>query len=66
MAKRIKVWLGIGLCGCDKEDVFDAPDDWDDMDQKERDEYLEEAAMDFRNDNIEYGAEVIDDESEAK
>ena len=61
MAKKIKVWLSIGLSNVDREDVFDVPDDWESMTKREQDDYIEDAVTDFRNNHLDYGGRVIEE-----
>lgn len=61
MAKRIKLYCYSGFAGADHIDYEELPDNWDDMDEKEREEFLSQAAEDyFNNCGVEYGAYVVD------
>lgn len=49
-----------GYAGVTHEEYEDLPEDWDEMDATQRKEYLDEAAIEFLEERIEYGATVVD------
>ena len=61
MAKRIKVYVCTNKTGSKVEDEFDAPEDWDQMDDTERDEYLDQVAQDHLSNSADFGAYVVDE-----
>jgi len=61
MARKIKAYIRIGLAMAKMEELFDLPEDWDEMSQKEQDGYLDELANEYAQNNSEYGAYVVED-----
>ena len=57
---RIKVWVETGYAGADHEDFEELPDGWEDMDEKEREAYLNEIATNYRDNVISCGARVVE------
>lgn len=56
--------IGTGYVGAEHVDFIHVPDEWDEMTEKEREDYLDEAANEFLANQIEYGAWVVDDATE--
>jgi hypothetical protein len=45
---RIRMTVGMGLVGCKRVEMVEVDqDDWEDMDEKERNEYMLEALFDI-------------------
>jgi hypothetical protein len=63
---KIKIYVDTGFAGCRHVDFQDLPDDWEELSAEEREEYLDEAATDFRNNVINYGASVVDDDGDVE
>lgn len=57
-SRRIRVWVETGFAGCNHEDYYPLPDNWDQMSEQEQQEHLDELAYEFRGNCIEYGAYV--------
>jgi len=59
---KIALYVGTGFAGCKHEDVYEMPrEDWDSMSEKERDDLLNELAVEYRAERIECSAWVIDE-----
>ena len=59
---RVKLWFTNGMCNGKVQEVMEVPDDEvEDMDEKEREEYLSQCAYDFMNNHVDFGFEVLDD-----
>ena len=60
---KIRMYIGTGFAGCNYED-FEEIDrsEWEAMTDKERDDYLDQAATDFLSNHIEYAAWAEGDE----
>lgn len=60
---RIKLYIGTGFASCQHEDIIEIESEvWEDMTEDERDELLDELAVDFRNNVIECSAWVIEED----
>lgn len=59
---KIKLYVGTGFAGAKHEDIYEHPrDEWEAMTDKEREEMLDELAVEYRNERIECAAWVIDE-----
>jgi len=58
---RMVVYVETNMVGSRVEDEFDLPEDWDKWSDKDRDEYLIEAAKHFLYDSVDYGAYIKED-----
>lgn len=58
--RRIRVFLTIGLVGCEREEFHDVPDDWDEMLLTEQEEYLDDLRIALEECYLDSGAYVID------
>lgn len=66
MTRRIRVSCEVNFAGCDIEDVYyDLPAEWDEMPEKEQDEYLTYLAVEELNNHASSGAWVVDENGEA-
>jgi hypothetical protein len=55
--RKIKIW-----CECHhREDTENLPEDWDEMSEHGRQQYLDEVAAHFHGNYASFGAEVVDD-----
>lgn len=60
---KIKVYVNTGFAGCTHKDIWDYDDDeWNDLTEEEKQQELNQYAMDFMNTLIECGAHVVEDE----
>jgi len=63
---RFKFYISVGLVGCEQTEELTLDDlglekeDWDEMNQAQRDILLRDAAKDLLGDYLEYGISVID------
>lgn len=58
---KIKLHVGTGFANCQHEDTLEIDKEvWEEMSEQERDDFLDEAAIDFRNNVIECGAWIIE------
>lgn len=57
--RRIKVFVDVGLCNCERKDYLPLPDSWDALSKEAQDELLDEIAREFRNETIDYGAYLV-------
>lgn len=58
---RIKLYVGTGFAGVSHQDVYEHPrEDWEEMTEKEREDFLDELAVDYRNERCECSAYVIE------
>jgi len=64
--RRIKLWISTGFAGAKHVSYENLPDDWDDMTEKEQQEYLDEESIAYMQNCIEFGAYVVDDETEGE
>jgi uncharacterized protein YaaW (UPF0174 family) len=64
---KIQVYCDTGFSGCKHNYVeeFDK-DEWDSMDEREKERYLADIATDNMSNHIDYGAYVIEDGSEGE
>jgi len=61
---KIKLFVSIGLVGCQHEDVIEIDDaEWGKMTLDERDERLTEEAREYAYNFIEYGAYLAESEN---
>jgi len=59
---KIKVHIGTGFAGCTHDDVYEYPrESWEAMTEREREDLLDEFAIEFRNERIECSSWVIDE-----
>ena len=59
---KIKVYVDVGLCGCDKHEIIDFDDaKWKAMSEEEQEDELEELLDWFMGNNVDCGAYVMDD-----
>lgn len=62
---KIKLFVNTGFANCKHEDILEIDDqEWNEMTEEEREKYMDEAAGDFMNNYIEYGAYPVEDEDE--
>lgn len=60
---RIKLYVGTGFAGCQHEDIIEVRKKyWKDMSKEEQEDFLDEAAVDFRNNVIDCSAWVIEED----
>lgn len=60
---RIKLYVDTGFYGAKHEDVYEHPrSEWNEMTQQEREELLEELAVEFRNERVDCSAWVMEDD----
>jgi hypothetical protein len=57
---RIRVTVDTGYVGCDHVEEFEAPEEWDEMTEKERDEFLTESENIGLANHIEVYAEYLE------
>jgi hypothetical protein len=56
MATKIKVYARTNMNGSDVNDEYDAPENWDQMSEEERQAFLTEAAEAHLGNCVDYGA----------
>lgn len=62
---RIKLHVGTGFASCAHEDTIEVDKEyWNEMSEEEQEKFMDEAAVDFRNNVIECSAWVLDEENE--
>ena len=60
---KIKVYLDIGLCGCEKSEIIDFDDEvWNSLTDIEKEDNLQAEAEHFMSNNLDYGAYILEDE----
>lgn len=59
---KIRVFVSTSMRGSKVEDEFDAPDNWSEMTEEEREEFLDQAARDHLANCGDLGAYVVDDD----
>ena len=59
---KIRVFMDVGLCGCDREEDIEIDDElWNNMTDAEKEEELNEQVEVFKNNYLDYGAYVVED-----
>lgn len=59
---RIKLYVGTGFAGCQHEDIIKIERKvWEEMSRKEQEAFLDESAVDFRNNVIDCSAWVVEE-----
>lgn len=59
---KIKVYVGTGYASCDHSYIEDVcKEEWDRMTEADREDFLDQLAIDFRNNVIECSAWVIEE-----
>ncbi|EPB8981591.1 DUF7167 family protein [Pseudomonas aeruginosa] len=59
---KIKLFVDTGFVGGTHEYIHEVDrEEWEEMNEKERDDFLEQGAKDFMSNCIDYGAYVIED-----
>lgn len=61
---KIRLYVQTSMVGSIVEETIDVPDDWESMDEQQRQEYLDEAAEAHVQNNCDYGAYVMEDSNE--
>lgn len=62
---KIKLFVNTGFANCKHEDILEIDDqEWEEMTLEEQEKYMDEAAMDFMSNYIEYGAYPVEDGEE--
>jgi len=57
---KVRLWCTNGMCG-KREETMDIPDDEvEDLDEEGLEEYLDDLAVGFMNNHIDFGFEVLD------
>lgn len=60
---KVKMYVHTGFANCKHEDEFEIDrDEWEEMDEKEREKYLDDVAQDYLGNCIDYGAYAEEDE----
>lgn len=60
---RIKLYVGTGFANCKHEDIIEIDKEvWEEMSEQEREDLLNEAAIDFCNNVIKCNAWVIEED----
>lgn len=58
--RMIRLYVNTGFIGANHQKFAQLPDGWDDMNEDERDEYLDLEAQEFLSSKISYGGEVVE------
>ena len=62
---KIQLYVGTGFANCHHKDVVEVPrEEWDSLSEEQRNEMLDEMAVEFRNNYIDCSAWVIDEEDD--
>ena len=59
---RIRVYVSTNLHGSKVEEEFDGPDDWDEMSEAKREEYLDHAAKEHLSNSASFGAYIVEED----
>lgn len=60
---RIKIHVGTGIARASHEDVYEIPrEEWEEMSTQQQEDLLDELAIEFRNNVIDCGAWVMEDD----
>lgn len=60
---RIKIHVGTGFAGASHEDIYElSREEWEEMSTQQQEELLDELAIEFRNNVIDCGAWVMEEE----
>jgi hypothetical protein len=59
---KIKLYINTGFANCKHTEIIDCPEEWEKMSQQEKEEWLDDEALDFLNNHIDYGAIIIEGE----
>ncbi len=60
---RIKIHVGTGFAGASHEDVYEIPrEEWEEMSPQQQEELLDELAIELRDNVIDCGAWVMEDD----
>lgn len=62
---KIKMYVNTGFASCGHHDEFDIDqEEWDSMSEREKEDLLDELAVDLMQNTITYGAYVVEDSDE--
>jgi hypothetical protein len=57
---KIKMYVNTGFAGVKHEDVLEiSNEEWDSLEEDEREDYLDDIAKDYLHNCIDYGAHII-------